>query len=426
MGQLEQEDYEIKVTMTIESSISRYFTPSYTVLKNFDKYLNRHRELHFVKMRRFLHTTFNSLSEIDPHFKSTQIVRLYDNMKKVAKVYDDFALKRRMGIRAYHVVFLQQQERYAMLENLLKHNLSEIDILREQTLGFKKNVKKRKDELQSAPEKSTLYHEKSSELKDLKRRENSTIMRMNEVAEQNEIITHVLRDFRDTYEDQFLLMYKKYTQGIQPKLFSILNAMAFEFDVEIWLQASQSTLIKNYFKSAYTNDVINSKTYLTYYLKGLDKSKLTEENQDLQELLDYLTESTPINCVIYMPQEEDLKTFQTTLEADDNGIEIHGYTDAKIALTQAFKMRIDILLIDLETDSMILENFLSLYQKNAKKLQKKAKVMFVCSEATDYVIAKAELLGADSLIEKGENPYEIIDALYDLLKVEGQNLDTET
>lgn len=418
MGQLEKEDYEIKVTTTIESSISKYFNNEFAVIKNFDRYLYRHRELDFKRMRRFLITTFNSLGEIDPHFKSPNIVKLFENMKKIAKIYDDFGTKSSLGSHSYHVVFLQQQERYAMFESLLRHNLDEIKILRDKALGFKEKVKIRKNELESISMSSKNYQTKEDEFKELKRRENSTLMRMKEVNEQNEIITHVLSDFRETYEEQFRLMYEKYIQTIKPKIFSILNAMAFELDVEMWVEASRSTIIKNYFKNAYSSDVINAKSYLNAYLKVLDKSKLSDEHQELQKLLEYLNESTPVNCVIYMPLEEDLNLFRTTLEADDNGIIIHGYTNAKIALTQAFKTRVDILIIDLETDGMILENFLSLYQKNSKKLQKKAKIMFVATHIDDATIMKAEMLGADSLVEKDEDAYEIIDAFYNLLKVE--------
>lgn len=423
MGQLEQEDYEIKVTMTIQASILQYFSQAQNVLKVFDKYLNRHRELDFLKMRRFLHTTYNSLSEVDHHFKSKRIIKLYENMENVSKVYDDFATKCITGVRSYHVVFLQQQDRYALFETLLQHNLDEIAFLREQATGFKKSVQRDKEALEKTPKHSTLYDQKESEFKLLKRRENSVIVRIGEVKEQNEILTEVLTDFRETYQTQFLLMYEKFTQSIQPKLLSILNAMAFEFDVEIWLQANTSDIIKSFFQTAENHEMINSKTYLSYYLKGFDKSKMRTEQKELQKLLDYLNVATPIYCAIYMPIQEDLDHLVSTLQADDNGLVIHGYTDAKVALTQAFKTRIDILILDLEADESILESFLSLYQRNSKQLEIEAKIMLACSKVDEQTINKAELLGADSLIDKTEDAYEIIDTVYDLLKVDNTPID---
>lgn len=422
MAQLERDDYEIKVTTTIQSSILQYFINAQHVVKTFEHYLNRHRELDFLKMRRFLRTTYNSLNDIDHHFKSKDISTSFTNMENVGTIYDDFSTKCVSGARSYHVVFLQQQDRYKLFESLLQNNLDEIDFLREQALGYKEKVKEYKDELACISMQSSNYHVKQDALKLLKRRENTTLVRMGEVKEQNEIIDEVLSNFRDTYQTQFTLMYEKYTQTLKPKLLSILNAMAFEFDIKIWLRANKSEVIKSFFQASEDVDTINSKTYLSYYLKGLDKTKMNDEHKELQVLLDYLKETTPINCVIYMPDQEELAELEAILHADDNGLIIHAYTKAKVALAQAFKTRINILILDLESEEAILENFLSLYQKNSQQLKTKAKIMLMCTEVNDFTISKAELLGADSLIEKGDDAYTIIDTVYDLLKIENMEL----
>lgn len=418
MPHLDTNDYEIKVTMTIKASILQYFSQAEEVLKTFEHYLNRHRELDFLKMRGFLRTTYNSLNDIDHNFKSKGMVGAFSSMEKVGAVYDDFAVKSSNGSKSYYVVFLQQQERYTLFESLLQNNLDEIKYLREQALGFKENVQKKKDELGFVTLHSANYNEKQEQLKQLKRRENTTLVRMGEVKEQNEIIDDLLSEFRDTYQTQFNLMYDKYTQTLKPRLLTILNAMAFEFDIKIWLQANNSAMIKTFFQHTKEIDTINSKTYLSYYLKHLDQSKLNEEHRELQTLLEYLNESTPINCVIYMPDEHELNNLEKTLLADDNGLLIHAYCNAKVALVQTFSVRINILILDLEADESILENFLSLYRKNSKQLQVKAKIMLMCNEANQECIAKAELLGADSLMEKGDDAYAIIDTVYDLLKIE--------
>jgi hypothetical protein len=418
MSYLDPSDYEIKISTTIENSILNYFAQAQTIVKNYDSYLNRHRELDFLKMRRFLHTTYNSLSEIDHSLRSPKNIKLHDTISKVAVVFDEFSIKCKLGAQAYTIVFLQQQERYTLLESLLNHNLNEIVYLQEQSISFKDHVQKYKDDLSNTPLHSKRYAEKEADLKLLKRRENSTIMRLGEVKEQNEIITEVLSEFRETYRTQFTIMYNKYTQDLRPKLLSILNAMAFEFDVHMWIEANNSDIIKNYYKHSLDDHKISSKTYLSYYLKGLDKNKLSKEHKELQELLEYLDNSNPVYCLIYMPKDEDLEQFTTTLEADKNGFVIHGFTGAKVALSKIFQTRIDIMILDLDAEEEIIESFLSLYRRNSEQLETQSKIMLVCSEVNAETIAKAELLGAHSLIEKSETAFDIIDSVYELIKVE--------
>jgi hypothetical protein len=418
---LNPNDYKIELNIGIKESILEYFSHARTALVSFGKYTKRHRELDFLKMRRFMHTTYKTLNEVDPEFKAEQLTKLYHNVEMMAKVYDDFATKSRFGMHSYEVIFLQKQEDFARYESMMEHNADEITLLRAETERYKESVALEKSKLKKTP-KFLRDNEKEEALKRMKRRENSAIVRLGHIIEENIILSEVLKNFRAAYEEQFMLLFNQYTQNLKPSLLSILNAMAFEFDIEMWLKASESTVIRNFFKNAYAGDVISSKTYLTYYLKSLDPNKLNDEHKQLQELLEYLNCNSPLYCVIYMASQEDLEHFKTSLKADNNGIVMHGYVDAKVALSQAFKTRIDILVLDLDAQYNILESFISLYKKNSQHMKKKAKIMLVCSEINDTSIAHAERLGADSLMEKDVDAFEIIDTVYDLLKVENSDL----
>jgi hypothetical protein len=418
MGHLNKSDYSITLSLGIKESILEYFSYARSALGAFQNYSKRHREIDFLKMRRFLNTTYKTMNEIDSDFMADRLSKLHKNVQTMAKIYDDFLNKSRGSAHSFETIFLQRQEDYVKYEALLTHNADEITVLREQADQFKKSVAEAKDRLKRSPKFLSHYSEKEENLKRLKRRENAVIVRLGHIIEENLIISELIRDFRDFYEDEFIVMFGKYTQNLKPELLSILNAMAFEFDVELWLKARESAVIQNYFKNAYAGDVISSKTYLTYYLKSLDPNKLNEEHKELQKLLDYLNETTPLHCVLYMPAAEDLERFSSALDADNNGIVIHGFSSAKVALEEAFKTRIDILILDLESQGDILENFLELYHKHSMKLKKQAKIVLIATEVNELAINRAEKLGADSLIEREVDTVEIIDIVYDLIKIE--------
>lgn len=423
MSHVNKEDYHIEVTVGIRESILGYFSHSRGALQRFEEYAKCHREIDFLKMRRFFHTTYKTLNEIDSDFMAQKLTLLHDNVEMMAKVYDDFSSKSRMRLHSYEVIFLQQQENYVLYEGMLIRNVDELTTLRDQAERYKAIVNEQKDKLKHMSRFSGEYDKKSEDLKRLKRQENATIVRLGFKVEENAVMAETLKVFRETYEEQFLLMFDKYTKDLRPELLSILNAMAFELDMEMWLKASDSNKIRNHFKNSYADEVVSSKTYLRYYLKGLDQNKLNDEQKELQHLLEYLNQMTPTHCVLYMPSASDLHRFQSVLEADKSGFVIHAYTDAKIALSQAFKTRINILVLDLDIEENVLENFLSLYRKNSKPLIDKARIMLISSEVNDATIARAQMLGVDSLIERAVEPYEIIETVYDLLKIDNAQED---
>ncbi len=64
--------------------------------------------------------------------------------------------------------------------------------------------------------------------------------------------------------------------------------MAFLFDRMMWEKASSSKIIDRYFQEANISYPYSCLTFLRYYLKTLNKAKLTTENKELFDLLEYL------------------------------------------------------------------------------------------------------------------------------------------
>jgi len=422
MTHVNRDDYHIELTVGIRESILNYFSHARKALQRFEEYSKSHRELDFVRMRRFLNTTYKTLNEIDSDLMAQKLTVLHDNLEKMVKIYDDFSSKSTQGLHSYEVIFLQQQDGYTLYEGMLARNADELTTVRDQAERYKVIVSEQKEKLKNSSRFTSGHDKREEDLKRLKRQENAAIVRLGFMLEENSVLSDVLKSFKETYEDQFLLMFSKYTQDLRPELLSIVNAMAFEFDIEMWIKANKSTKIRNHFKNSYADEVVSSKTYLSYYLKGLDHNKLSDEQKDLKILLEYLNQMTPTYCVLYLPDASDLEKFQSALQADNSGFVIHGYTDAKVALSQVFKTRINILILDLESPGNVLENFLSLYRKNSKESTIKAKIMLISNEVNDATIKKAQMLGADSLIERAVDPIEIIETVYDLIKID--NLST--
>jgi len=403
------------MTISVEDSILNFFTDVRKTLSDYDEYANRHRELDFLKMRRFLHTTYKTLHEIDPTFMAHHLINLWKHLESIASTYDDFCTKDKIGVHSYEVVFLHHQENFASYEGRLAHNADEITYLRNLTEKFKENVVLQKETLARASKLSGEYAKLEMDLKRLRTRENNAIVRLGELIEENTIINNALEDFRKTHEDQFVKAFNKFIYNVRPNLISILNAMAFEFDIDLWHKAKESAIIQAYFRNANAGGVVSSKTYLKYFLKHLDENKLSKENQELKELYQYLSQNNNMSILLYLPDEDDTQRFTNALVADSASFEIHTAKDAKSALSFLLSKDIPVMIVDADIEQRTIASLLRVYTEKDAGKAVKTKIVLAASEVDDAAIAEAENLKVNSLIEREIEPIEIIDTIYSLI-----------
>lgn len=411
-------DFKIEQTVSIEEAIGRYFAYIKEVSGHFDTYLQRHRELDYFKMRRFLNTAYRSLKEIDPDFRAQKLLTLAQRLQKIAQIYDEFVHKSRLGAKAFEMVYLYQQEGFLAYEQVLSNNAKEIKQLQNQVERFDKAIALQKERLKRLSSFSSEFDRQEEELRRLKNRENRAWIRLNTITKENTLLNKAIDDFRTAHEQAFSASFSKFITLLKPKLFTILNAIAYEFEIELWHKAKESEKIQNHFRNAYSQEVISSKSYLKYYLKGLDENKLSAEHLELKTLLEYLNNNTPINILIYMQDLEDVTRYKNALDSDNSGFVIFSHTEAKPALTSALKSRIDMMIIDTHISPQILDNFIRTYRDNMTRLGKRAKLILVAEKITPSVMAQAKKYQADSLLEYDVDHVEIIDAVYAMFKVD--------
>ena len=416
MAKVRAEDFPLTLTMNVEDTIASYFSYAQDALQNYEEYRTRKRQLDYLKMRRFLQTAYKTLTEIDPEFMAYKLIRLHEHLEAMARIYDDFDQKSRVGIHSFEIIFLRRQQGYSSYEQRLQSNADEITYLRGQTERFKETVAEQKERLEKSSKLTGEYERQEQELKRLKRRENSAIVRLGQLVEENLVLSEVLRRFKARYEEAFVSGFAKFIDRTRPELLAILNAMAYEFDIEMWHKAKESAIIRNHFKNSYAGEVVSAKAYLSYYLKNLDHNKLNKEHQALQALLEELEQTHDEKVLIYMQEIEDKERFETAIEADSRGFDIFGYIDAKKALATALKEDISVIFLDQNIQKNILESFLKTYKEHTLPAKQAAKLVMVCDEINERALALASHCKADSLIEREIDPVEIIDTIYDVLE----------
>ncbi len=401
--------------MSVAKTIDTYFSNAKEAIETYDEYLHRLRTLDFTKMRGFLRTTFNTLQEIDPDFLSSNLIKMSKKMNTMAEISDDFFAKSKMGMYSYERIFLHRQMGFSASEGRLGHNTDELTYLRALMKEMATAIKLQKETLEKLSKNSVNYDKEEMELKRLKRRENNVLTRYGQLIDENGVLAEVIVEFKERHHEEFMRRFSEYINEVKPKLKVILDAMAFEFEIVLWHKARESLIIREFFKTANSGEVVSSKTYLQYFLRSLDETKLTKENQELQELFQYLSRIRVIKVLLAIPNKDDLEGFEAALVSDASGFEIFSCEDARCALTKLLTESIDILVLDTEIGLEALEELVKQYRVSVKKRQKPAKVILMAGEINERTIASAQQLKVDSLIEREIEPIEIIDTVYMLL-----------
>ncbi|KIM09247.1 MAG: hypothetical protein KU28_01020 [Sulfurovum sp. PC08-66] len=405
-------DFPLELTYTIEAALKRYFIVSHKAMHLFDTYAHRHKRIDFKLMHRFLHTTYKTLRELDPEFMAHKLAQRYKNLLEMAKVYEDFLTKSRNGASAYEMIFLAQQKGFVTLEEKLTANTEEIGFLRGQTRRFKENVKELTQKIQNASKMSGEYGELVEELKRVKRHENNAIVRLGDLVDQNEVLYEVITQFRDQYEAPFLRDFSHFVHDTKPKLKAILDAMAYAFDIELWFKAKESPIIRNYFKNAYTGEIISSRTYLEYYLKNLDVHKLNKENQALQQLYLELKKVKPLNILIIIADEGEGRYIKNALHADGAGHKTTVIGSTFEASMQHHPAPYEVIFVDV-AGSEDIASFAHEARRNPLLCTIDTLFIAVGAVLDEREVAVAQSIQAASLIARDVEAVEILDTLYE-------------
>ena len=273
----------------IDTTMKNFFSP---LRETVDKYKNyelnsKNESLDYFKMKRFLFTAYNNLLELDSFLAGGSLTEVYQNIQNINSIHDTYKKSYMYPKIAFSTIFLRYT-RYKEAKKRLKKNISYMQNIESTLPAMEFEIKQKASELDSLKKDDDNSIAIRENIKHLKSLYVDAIDKIGNLREENEILLPITDEyfelFFEKFSEQFISSYEKNIQN----LISILNSMAFLFDRLMWDKASHSKVIKKHFEESNIPYPYSSLTFLRYYLKTLNKSKLSEENEKLFELLKYL------------------------------------------------------------------------------------------------------------------------------------------
>ncbi len=397
----------IEYDLDVEACIEIHFSDIRKKIDESRRLLEENRRLDFIKMRRFLTTAYNNLIEIDHSFENYELAEMRQELLDAHGAYRIFKSRTDYIENAYRQVFLNKQSRYRELRAKLDLNKSKIAKLGESNANLESEIKDKSKKLKKLSPQSEEYVYLFNEIKILKRTLVDSIHEIAKLTEENKLYIDLLDNFYKMHYDKFKKSFNEFVQTYDALMRKIQDVLAYKFDSLMWEKANRSKAIQTFFAKAGIHDEFSAVTYMKYYLKTLDSSKLNQQNQELMELMQYLEAQTKRRLVCIDTDAEFLGMVKTAIGEIDRDIKIVLSTRPESVLPDLKNIQPHILIINpfmrgIENDSII---------EYARKIVPDIEIAFFAKRISRELLLYAKQCNAAAIIPKTLHSHELKEQL---------------
>lgn len=289
---------KIPAKKTIERVIDEYFKDTIELLQNTEKIVQDSKIIDYTKMQRFLHTTFEHLQDKDPNFIDDKLSNIKLNLDNTYTMAKNFKSKIAQPNSKFEIIFLKSNPYFVKIQSINKDCREKFALTKSQEASINEKIDSFTEKIQTLSPKDDEYKAIDQKLKEL-RSAYVKITDNKKILEKRIIKTNsLIKDFYEDNKDKFVSRFIKKGDELNDYLLVVLNKLAFAFDDYMWQIAKKSEAIQNFFMNANIQGGFNSRTFLKYYLKGLNQSKLSDDQKELFVLQQYLEDLAKKSLVI--------------------------------------------------------------------------------------------------------------------------------
>lgn len=360
----------IQVTKSADDCINEFFAREINILAEHQEFIDGSPELDFIRMQRFLFTAYNDLCDLDSSLENKELKIIKNEVSSLYRDFQEYNKKIQYPLPyCFEKIFLVRQVNYIHLEQFVEDTKIGMQGAKAESEPLGRHLEEEERNLRLIPDKkSREYLEYEKEVKALRRR---LVDLIDYIAKQKDIITKEsarLQSFKEKHFQKFSETFAPMTDEIKIRFIKLLNTKGYELDKSLWQRAKTNQYVKKFFRDADIHGGYNSRTYLRYFLKGLDKNKVSGKTKELFALLKSLEDKSVRNIMVI--QENDTKSFKSRqlIERVDSGLKVTVEHNPFDALAKLHAKPQDIVVIDSKISGLHAFDFVREYREtpNAK------------------------------------------------------------
>jgi CheY-like chemotaxis protein len=386
----------IPLEISVDESIQKYFAKMIVDLEEYAYDFEEYEQLDYIKMRRFLTTAYHNLLELDPKFVNNDLIVFNDYLDEIYKLYRSFIQKIDMPNVSFEAIFLPAQPQYMWRKRKLETNRGEIITQK----GVVKNIALQMEGLKKEHEADPKNAILESKYKRYNGMYVDALHRMASLRDENVILMRELKAFEQTHFGPFVSEFTRFARERKEQILRLLDGYAYYFDKKMWDLAESSKSIREFFRKANVQDEFSSKTYLKYYLKGLDDLKMSELHRELKTLLAYLESLSQVSVAII---DEDKQMRYELLKI----IRLHN-ADVKASAYERFKLFVQrlrqepyrLVLLDVNVRNPNCEKSIQMIEEIQEKRLQKCRICLMAKHFSKEDLIRYRALGIQFFLLK--------------------------
>ena len=274
---------------TMDKSLDMFFTDlTNTVVKYQHRSSKEEKhQLNYFAIKRFLYTAYNMLREMDTGLVDLPLVNLLENLREISRVYELYKRSKQQPKIAFQNIFLKFTK-YKEAKCRLEYNIEEMGRLRFKAEKLSAEIKQKTAILQKVDKSNPKLPDAVALLKKMKKLYVDMIDNIGTLREENEKLVPITNEYYDRFFDDFVSKFNQSYELNMKVLKEILDSLAYTFDQSMWIKAKDSKVIQHYFEESNIDGDFSTLTFLKYYLRSLDQTKMSQEHQALFKLKEYL------------------------------------------------------------------------------------------------------------------------------------------
>ncbi|WP_394958573.1 hypothetical protein [uncultured Helicobacter sp.] len=389
----------IPVTKSAEECITEFFERENTILQNYRDFMDNHPRLDFLRSQRFILTAYNDLCEMDGTLANPALKKLRQEILGLHKEFENYVKKTGYSLEySFEKIFLNRQSAYLKAENLIEMTQSSLNNAQAQVRPLGKELEESEFTLKNMSNKhSKDFRDLEKDVKAMRKR---YVDLVNFIAVQKELLvktTERLKNFRQQHLQEFAEVFTPMKEEIKEHFIMLLDTKAYDLDAFLWQRAKRSEVIKRFFRDAGIEGGYSSKTFLHYFLRGLDKSKLSPRSKELFGLLRYLEEVSKRNILIIRESSADLHRDKQIIEKVDSCISIATEQKMIPAFNELCENNYDIVVMDWRNENVSALDFIRKFRMTKKDAKIEFIILMPDHKDSDFML-KARDLGVQFFV----------------------------